>query len=78
MMFADKLQDRLKAAGHDDVQVYVCHPGSSRTSLIKTSGNFVTKLMFRLMSMSRLSQLAEKGAWPQVMCATEDGLEPGA
>ncbi|WP_372595186.1 SDR family NAD(P)-dependent oxidoreductase, partial [Actinotalea sp.] len=32
MMFAYELQDRLEAAGKTDVGVYVCHPGSSRTS----------------------------------------------
>lgn len=38
MMFAYELQDRLAAANKMDVKVYVCHPGSSRTSLITTSG----------------------------------------
>jgi NAD(P)-dependent dehydrogenase (short-subunit alcohol dehydrogenase family) len=73
MMFAYELQDRLEAA-NKDVRVYVCHPGSSRTSLITTSGNLVTRVMFRLMSMSPMVQSAEKGAYPEVMCATEDGL----
>jgi NAD(P)-dependent dehydrogenase (short-subunit alcohol dehydrogenase family) len=77
MMFAYELQDRL-AAAHKSVEVYVCHPGSSRTSLITTSGNLATRIMFRLMSMSPMVQSAEKGAYPEVMCATEDGLEPRA
>jgi NAD(P)-dependent dehydrogenase (short-subunit alcohol dehydrogenase family) len=77
MMFAYELQDRL-AAAHKSVEVYVCHPGSSRTSLIATSGNLATRIMFRLMSMSPMVQSAEKGAYPEVMCATEDGLEPRA
>ena len=74
MMFAYELQDRLAAANRD-VEVYVCHPGSSRTSLITTSGNLMTRIMFRLMSMSPMVQSAEKGAYPEVMCATEDGLD---
>ncbi len=78
MMFAYELQDRLAAAGKDDVGVYVCHPGSSRTSLISTSGNLATRVMFRLMSMSPLVQSAEKGSYPEVMCATEDHLAPRA
>ena len=78
MMFAYELQDRLEAAGKTDVGVYVCHPGSSRTSLISTSGNLATRVMFRLMSMSPMVQSAEKGAYPEVMCATEDGLAPRA
>ncbi|PRY78961.1 NAD(P)-dependent dehydrogenase (short-subunit alcohol dehydrogenase family) [Yoonia maritima] len=78
MMFAYELQDRLAAAGKSDVEVYVCHPGSSRTSLITTSGNLATRIMFRLMSLSPLVQSAEKGSWPEVMCATEEGLEQRA
>jgi len=78
MMFAYELQDRLKSADRTSVAVYVCHPGSSRTSLISTSGNLMTRIMFRLMSLSPLVQSAEKGAWPEVMCATESGLEQRA
>ena len=77
MMFAYELQDRL-AAANSSVKVYVCHPGSARTSLITTSGNLMTRAMFRLMSMSPMVQSAEKGAYPEVICATEDGLEPRA
>lgn len=77
MMFAYELQDRLEAA-NKDITVHVCHPGSSSTSLISTSGNLVTRLMFKLMSMSPLVQSANKGAYPEVMCATEDGLEQRA
>ncbi|MFG0289261.1 MAG: SDR family oxidoreductase [Rhodopirellula sp. JB044] len=77
MMFAYELQDRLDAAGKE-VEVYVCHPGSSKTSLITTSGNAMSRLAFRIMSLSPLVQSAEKGAYPEVMCATEDGLEERA
>ena len=77
MMFAYELQDRLQATG-SDVEVFVCHPGSSATSLIETSGNLFTKVMFRLISKTPLVQSAEKGAYPEVMCATEDGLEARA
>lgn len=78
MMFAYELQDRLAAAGKTGVEVYVCHPGSSKTSLIATSGNLATRIMFFLMSLSPMVQSAEKGSWPEVMCATEDGLEQRA
>ncbi len=74
MMFAYELQDRLHAAGKN-VKAYVCHPGSSNTSLIETSGNTVTKVLFRLMTKTPLVQTAEQGAYPEVMCATEDGLD---
>ncbi|QEG40708.1 SDR family oxidoreductase [Roseimaritima ulvae] len=78
MMFAYELQDRLAAANRGNVKVYVCHPGSSRTSLIKTSGNLITRMLFGLMSLSPMVQSAEKGSWPEVMCATEDGLQQRA
>ena len=77
MMFAYELQDRLKGTGKD-VQVYVCHPGASATSLISTSGGLVTRMTWWLMSRTPLVQTAEKGAYPEVMCATEDGLEQRA
>ena len=77
MMFAYELQDRLKGTGKD-VQVYVCHPGASATSLISTSGGLVTRMTWWLMSRTPLVQSAEKGAYPEVMCATEDGLEQRA
>ena len=77
MMFAYELQDRVEAA-NKNVEVYVCHPGSSATSLISTSGGLGTRIMFRLMAMSPLVQSAEKGAYPEVMCATQDGLEQRA
>ena len=75
MMFAYELQDRLAAAGKTDVEVHVCHPGSSKTSLITTSGSLATRIMFRLMTLSPMVQSAEKCSWPQVMCATEKELE---
>ena len=77
MMFAFELQDRLASAS-SDVEVYVCHPGSSKTSLITTSANRVTRLAFELMSRTPLVQPAQNGAYPEVMCATEEGLEQRA
>ena len=72
MMFAYELQDRVKAA-NKQVQVYVCHPGASATSLIKNSGDLKVRIIFALMKMTPLVQSAEKGAYPEVMCATETG-----
>jgi NAD(P)-dependent dehydrogenase (short-subunit alcohol dehydrogenase family) len=60
MMFAYELQDRLKAADKN-IGVYVCHPGSSKTSLISTSGGIATLIAFWLMSKSPLVQSVEKG-----------------
>ncbi len=70
-----ELQDRLSDAGKSDVKAYACHPGSSRTNLISTSGSFMMKLIFGLMKLSPLTQSAEKGAYPQLMCATEKDLD---
>ena len=77
MMFAYELQDRLKAA-NKHVGVYVCHPGASATSLITTSGSRFMRAVFWLMSKSPMVQSARKGAFPEVMCATEDDLEERA
>ncbi|HAT63323.1 MAG TPA: oxidoreductase, partial [Flavobacteriaceae bacterium] len=70
-----ELQDRLKNAGKSHVKVYACHPGASRTSLIKTSGSLTTRFIWQLMKWSPLVQSAEKGAYPQLMCATEPNLD---
>ncbi len=77
MMFAYELQDRIKASG-GSTGVYVCHPGSSATSLIDTSGSALTKFIFNLMKKTPMVQSAEHGAYPALMCATEDGLEQRA
>ncbi|MEN8852608.1 MAG: oxidoreductase, partial [Candidatus Arcticimaribacter sp.] len=39
------LQDRLKKAGKSTVKAYACHPGASRTALIKTSGSLLTRFI---------------------------------
>ena len=77
MMFAYELQDKVKAA-KKKVGVYVCHPGSSATSLITTSGNALTRAIFWLMTKTPIVQSAEEGAYPCLMCATKDGLEERA
>ena len=77
MMFAYELQDRVKAADKT-VEVYVCHPGASATSLIETSGSVISKTLYWMMMKTPLVQSAEKGAYPEIMCATEEGLEQRA
>lgn len=77
MMFAYELQDRLAGAGKA-VEVYVCHPGASRTSLVTTSGNWMTRMAFAVMSLSPMVQSAEKGAYPQLMCSVQGGLNQRA
>ncbi|WP_299715747.1 SDR family oxidoreductase [uncultured Tenacibaculum sp.] len=75
IMSVYELQDRLKEAGKNNVKVYACHPGASRTSLIKTSGSLITRFIWQLMKLSPFVQSAEKGAYPELMCATEPDLD---
>ncbi len=77
MMFAYEFQDRVKEAGKS-VEAYVCHPGSSATSLISTSGGKLTRAVWWLMSKTPMVQTAQQGAYPCLMCATETGLEQRA
>lgn len=74
MMFAYELQDRLAATGRKDVEVFVCHPGSSATSLITTSGSRTMRFIWWLMTKTPMVQTAEQGSYPEVMCATETAL----
>lgn len=73
MLFAYELQDRASAAGKA-VEIYVCHPGSSATSLITTSGSRTMRFIWWLMTKTPMVQTAEQGSYPEVMCATEDAL----
>jgi len=75
IMSVYELQDRLKKAGKNDVKVYACHPGASSTSLITTSGSLMLRFTWYLMTLSPLVQSAEKGSYPEVMCATEPNLD---
>lgn len=77
MVCAYELQQRIKEA-NIDVKVYVCHPGASKTSLAKDEANLTTKIIFAIMSLTPMAQSAEKGSWPEVMCATEDNLKTNA
>ena len=71
-----ELQNRLEEAGKTAVKAYACHPGASRTNLIKTSGSRLMKVIFYL--MTPLTQAAENGAYPELMCATEENLDQKA
>ena len=72
MVFGYELQRRVQAAGKA-VEVHVCHPGASRTGLIRDTAGLATRVLAAL--LSPLAQSAERGSWPEVMCATEQGLE---
>lgn len=74
IMTVYQLQDRLEAV-KSDVKVYACHPGASRTSLIRTSGGLMTRFIWQLMKLSPMVQSAERGSYPELMCATEENLD---
>ena len=75
IMCVYELQDRLQEAGKTNVKAYACHPGASSTSLIKTSGSLLTRFVWQIMKLTPMVQSAEKGAYPQLMCATEPNLD---
>lgn len=75
IMSVYELQDRLAKAGKTGVKVYACHPGSSKTSLITTSGSLMMRFIWWLMTLSPMVQSAEKGSYPSLMCATEPNLD---
>lgn len=77
MMFAYELQRRIKVS-NGDTEVYVCHPGASKTTMGVEEGNTMTKIMFKVMSLTPLAQSAEAGSYPTVMCAIENNLKQQA
>lgn len=77
MLFAYELQNRI-AKANKKTKIYVCHPGSSKTSFIRKNAPLMTRITFGIMSRLPIVQSAEKGAYPEVMCATEDNLEQKA
>ncbi len=77
IMFAYELQNRIKEA-NKDVKVYVCHPGASKTSLIKKDAPLITRITWSILSNLPIVQSAEKGAYPELMCATEKDLKQKA
>lgn len=77
MIFAYELQNRIKEA-NANVKVYVCHPGASKTSLINENVNSITRFVWSLMVLTPMVQTALKGAYPELMCATEECLNEQA
>lgn len=73
MIFGYELQQRIQKANRS-VKVYVCHPGASRTGLINEKASRKDRILFSIMSLLPIVQSAEKGAFPELMCATEASL----
>ncbi len=76
MIFAYELQRRVKKA-NKKTQVYVCHPGAAKTTLIREDANLSTRIIAKVLG-PLMAQSAEKGSWPEVLCAVEEDLEPVA
>lgn len=72
MMFAYELQRRVQTVGKN-VQVQVCHPSTSRTNLLNDTASTFNKIVWSILSRV-IAQSAEKGSWPEVMCAAEENL----
>ncbi|EMI22153.1 oxidoreductase, short chain dehydrogenase/reductase family [Rhodopirellula maiorica SM1] len=73
MMFAYELQRRVEAAGKN-VTVQVCHPGASRTNLLQETASTLNKIAWAILSRF-IAQSAERGSWPEVMCAAEPEVD---
>ena len=72
VMFGYDLQRRVKAAGRKIV-IQVCHPGASRTNLLDDTAGLLLRMMWAVMSI--FAQSAEKGSWPETLCAAEADVE---
>lgn len=75
MMFAYELERRATEA-QLAVSVHVCHPGMAKTTLAHEESAGLTKLLLKI--ATPFAQSAERGAWPEVLCATEPQLKPKA
>ena len=75
LMFAYELQRRVEATGKN-VVVQVCHPGAAKTNLLMDTASTFNKIMWSLLA-PLVAQSAEKGSWPEVMCATDERVESG-
>lgn len=74
VMFGYELDRRAKAAGKN-VTGLVCHPGASKTNLTKDTASTFNKIIWAI-AAPIVAQSAEKGAYPEVMCATDAEVEP--
>lgn len=75
LVYARELNRRLENNGLN-ARAYACHPGYSATNLQTTGpGNFLSMAMRPATAI--LSQSAEKGAYPTVLCAADPNAVPG-
>lgn len=72
VMFGYELQRRVNAAGKQ-TKIQVCHPGAARTDLLNDTASFALRATWAVMSI--FAQSAEKGSWPETLCAVDDDVE---
>ncbi|MEM7122491.1 MAG: SDR family oxidoreductase [Pseudomonadota bacterium] len=75
MMFAYELERRVKQA-ELPISVHVCHPGMAKTTLAQDESAGFIKFMLKI--AAPFAQSAERGAWPEILCATEENLKETA
>lgn len=75
MMFAYELERRVKRADLP-IAVHVCQPGMAKTTLAQQESAGFIKLVLKI--AAPFAQSAERGAWPEVLCATEENLKEAA
>lgn len=74
LMFGYELQRRVEKAGKN-VIVQNCHPGAAKTNLLMDTASTLNKILLAI--IKPMFQSAEKGSYPEIMCATEEKLESG-
>ena len=74
LMFGYELQRRVEKAGKN-VIVQNCHPGAAKTNLLMDTASTLNKILLAI--IKPMFQSAEKGSYPEVMCATEAKVESG-
>ena len=68
----------LKANWAQIIMGTFCYVTCCLIALIETNANQISKIMFAIMARHPIVQSATHGAYPQLMCATEDGLDQRA
>ncbi len=75
LIYAKELDNRLADEGLN-ARAYACHPGYSATNLQSTGPGALSAMLMRPFTKI-LSQPAEKGAIPSLLCAAGEEVEPG-
>lgn len=72
VMFGYELQRRVNTAGKE-TKIQICHPGAARTDLLNDTASLLLRSVWAVMSI--FAQSAEKGSWPETLCAAEEDVD---